>query len=165
MRTKLWLVLPLALASIALAQNAGVQGARGEGAARSEDGRVGKFRFEVKKSQRPGGEPVVGGNMRFESEPPTREGRHVLIEGRALRYAGRENVAEFGGPGIIVIRSGEHHVRHEGHWMSRVVDNRRPEAVRLRPDQFRIRFEVANSDVFYEFEGAVLRGDLAVHNR
>jgi hypothetical protein len=97
--------------------------------------------------------------------PTNTHARLVLIEGRAHRYAGHENVAEFGGEGVLVARTHEGPVRHHGHWVVRAADNRRPEGHRDRPDQFKIRFNIANSTGFYEFEGAVLRGDIVVRNR
>lgn len=168
MRKKLWLLLPLVVASIALAQNTNVQGARGEGAARSEDGRIGQFRFEVAKSVRPNGEPIIQGAMRFQSEVPGNAehlGRLILIEGRAARFAKAERVAEFGGPGVLVVKTRSETVRLEGRWSSRVVDNRGPLEARGTPDGFAIHFDVANSDRTYDFRGPVLRGDIVVYPR
>lgn len=167
MRAKLWLALPMIIASAALAQNAGIHGAKGEGAARSADGRIGRFLFDVEKRVRPNGEATVEGRIRFESEAAntTFDARHILIEGKALEYASRENVAEFGGRGMLVVRSRAGVTRHEGRFGCRVADNRDPRADNARPDGFRIRFNVANSDRVFEFDGAVLRGDLVVYHR
>lgn len=167
MRAKLWLAIPLIVASAALAQNAGVHGAKGEGAARTQDGRVGRFLFDVQKRIRPNGEATVDGRIRFESEAANTslDARHILIEGKAVEYGSRENVAEFGGPGLLVVRSRTGVTRHEGRFACRVVDNRNQNSDRNRPDAFRIHFNVANSDRVFEFEGAVLRGDIVVYHR
>ena len=165
MRNKLWAVIPLALASLAMAQNLGVVGAKGEGATRSEDGRAAKFNFDVKKVFRPNGSFEVGGRLRFETVKNDRDARHVLIEMQAREFGRNENIAEFAGPGVIVVRSGREVVRKEGRVSVRVVDNKRPNVNEGRPDQFGIRFNVANSDAFYNFVGPVLRGDLVVYAR
>jgi len=169
-RTRLFVLGPLVLATVALAQVAGVQGARGDGTARSEDGRIGRFTFDVKKVFLANGTTEVGGPLRFESEAPSTgsDGRHVLIEmERAHVFAKNENVAEFGGPARIVIRTRLETIRREGRIAVRVADNRRPIDPNLRrPDVLRIHFLVENSSgPFYAFDGHVGRGDIQVYER
>lgn len=169
MHKRFFLAIPLMVAALALAQNAGVVGAKGEGIARSEDGRTGKFAFQMAKATRPNGESKIEGRLRFESNVPNvgdRPGRHVVIEMGNARVLGKhENVVEFGGPGMIIVRTHDGVVRKEGRVSVRVQDRKRPDANRDRQDLFRIRFDVANSDGFYQFDGAVARGDIQVFMR
>jgi hypothetical protein len=169
--TRLLVVGPLVLATIALAQVAGVQGAKGEGAALSEDGRHARFAFDVKKVHLSNTTTEVGGRLRFESESPatnTHAARHVVIEmGRAHAFAKHENNAEFGGPATIVVRTRLETVRRHGRLAVSVQDNRRPTDPNLRPpDVIRLQFFTENSTgPFYSFAGKVGRGDIQVYAR
>lgn len=170
MRTKIGFIVLVSLGSIAFAQGPGVHVAKGEGAARTEDGRHGQFRFEAKKAVRPNGTSEVGGSLTFRSETPatpTQPARLVVIElPRVQRFGSTENVAEFGGPGVISIRTRQGVTRHQGKVGVRVEDNRRPtDPNQARPDVFGIKFEVPNTNHTYEFLGKVGRGDIAVQHR
>jgi hypothetical protein len=170
-RTRLFVLGPLVLATVALAQVAGVQGAKGEGAALSEDGRHAQFRFDVKKVHFQNGTSEVGGPLRFESESPatsSQGARHVVIEmDRAHVFAKRENVAEFGGPATIVVQTRLETIRRRGRLNVWVQDNRRPTDPNTdRPDVVRIQFFTENSTgPFYTFAGRVGRGDIQVYER
>jgi hypothetical protein len=169
MRKFIWAAISLALVSLALAQVVMLQGAKGEGAARAEDGRIGLFRFDVKKYFLASGRTEVDGPLRFESGPTatSHDPRHVVIEMAHARHFGKhENVAEFGGPGVMAIRTadGVHH--REGRVVVRVQDNRRPTDPNFEhPDTFAIKFYVTNTDIVFGFAGRVLRGDLMVYHR
>ena len=171
MRTRLFVLGPLVLATIALAQVAGVQGAKGEGAALSEDGRHARFAFDVKKVHLSNTTTEVGGHLRFESESPATSShgaRHVLIEmDRAHVFAKRENVAEFGGPATIVVRTRLETIRRQGRLNVWVQDNRRPtDPNNDHPDVIRLQFFTENSTgPFYTFAGKVGRGDIQVYER
>lgn len=162
-------LIPISLAALALAQNASVVGAKGEGAATSEDGRHGRFNFQMVKHTRPNGEFRIEGRLRFESLSPAENGhpaRHVVIEmGNARVLDKANNVVEFAGPGVIVVKSRGETVRHEGRVEVRVEDRRRQTDRRGRPDLFRIGFNFANSDRHYRFGGEVQRGDIEVFQR
>src|SRR6185503_10539850 len=170
-RTRVFVLGPLVLATVALAQVVGVQGAKGEGAALSEDGRHARFAFDVKKVHLSNTTTEVGGHLRFESESPatnTHAGRHVLIEmDRAHVFAKRENVAEFGGPATIVVRTRTETVERHGRLNVWVQDNRRPTDLNQRPpDVIRLQFFTVNSTgPFYTFAGKVGRGDIQVYER
>jgi hypothetical protein len=159
------------MASVALAQVVFVQGAKGEGAARSEDGVFGHFAFDVKKAIRSNHTFEVGGSLRFVSETPAttpHPSRRVVIEmPRAHVFGKSENVAEFGGPGVLHMRVGERTIERRGRVSVWVQDNRRPIEPNLRPpDVFRIRFFVeTNTAPFYGFAGKVHRGDIVVYSR
>lgn len=160
---------PLAFVALALAQNATVIGAKGEGLARSEDGRNGKFKFNMAKAARPNGAFRIEGQLRFESNvaPNTgNPGRHVVIEMGDAKQLSKENkVVEFGGPGVIVVRTRDGVVRHEGRVSVRVEDRRSVDQKLGMPDYFRIGFAVQNSDAFFRFDGKVVRGDILVFKR
>ena len=170
-RTRLLVLGPLVLATIALAQVAGVQGAKGEGAALSEDGRHARFGFDVKKVHLSNGTTEVGGHLRFESESPatnTHAARHVVIEmARAHVFAKDGHAAEFGGAATIVIRTRLETVRRHGRLKVSVQDNRRPIDPNLRPpDVIRLQFFTETSTgPFYAFGGKVARGDIQVYER
>ena len=169
--TRLFVIGPLVLATIALAQVAGVQGAKGEGAARSEDGRIGRFNFDVKKVFLSNGTSEVGGRLLFESEAlntGTHDGRHFVIEmERAHVFAKHENTAEFGGPATIVVRTRLETIRRHGRLAVGVADNRGPLDPNLRRhDVIRLHFFTENSTgPFYAFAGHVVRGDIQVYER
>lgn len=169
MQKRFFLAIPLMIATLALAQNASVVGAKGEGAAKAEHGRIGKFNFQMVKATRPNGESKIEGRLRFESISPAHGGnpaRHVVIEmGNARELGKTENVVEFAGPGVMVLKTRGETIRKEGRVAVRVQDRRRPEQERGRPDLFRIRFNIANSDGFYQLDGEVQRGDLQVFQR
>jgi hypothetical protein len=170
MRTKLWLALPIFIASTALAQGPGLHTAKGEGAAKNEEGRVGQFRFDVKKRVRQNGTSEVGGQLTFRIELPATANdpaRLVTINMPQARvYGSVEKVAEFAGPGLIEIKTRQNTARFQGKVSSRVEDNRRPTDPNWEhPDLFRIHFEFADSDRFYHFEGKVGRGDIVVAHR
>lgn len=170
-RTRLFVLGPLVLATIALAQVAGVQGARGDGTALSEDGRHGKFAFDVKKVHLKNGTSEVDGHLRFESESlatNTHAARHVVIEmAHAHVFAKHENVAEFGGAATIVIRTRLETIRRHGRLKVSVQDNRRPIDPNLRPpDVIHLQFFTETSTgPFYAFAGKVGRGDIQVYER
>lgn len=170
MRMKLWLALPVLLAGYAVAQGPGLHVAKGEGAAKNEAGRIGQFKFDVRKLVRPNGTSETGGQLVFRVELPATDSdpaRVVTIKmARAREYGSVENVAEFAGPGTIEIKTRQSTARFEGRVSSRVQDNRRPTDPNWEhPDLFRIHFNFADSDRFFHFEGKVGRGDIAVAHR
>jgi hypothetical protein len=155
------------MVSLALAAQAGVvQGAHGQGAARTADNRVGEYDFEVQKATR-GSETRLGGRLMFASSSLVNNQRvQVRINLRqlmALDTAG--NVCEFGGTAVMLVRTagGAHEIR--GNIQVRVQDNRNREHPNGEPDKFRIHFQQHEGNLTYDFDGKTTRGDLSVFRR
>lgn len=164
---KLMIVLSVAVASLALAQHAGVAGAKGRGIAVNSDHLHGSFNFEIRKAVRPNGESAVDGKFVWEARIPS-SGRAVRIEMPECReFAKDGETAAFGGPAVMVVmRENERH-RFEGSLVVRVGDfkakNSRP--LTERRDRISVSFRAHNSDVTYHFDGAVRDGDIEVWMR
>ncbi len=164
---KLMIVSSVVLASVALAQNAGVAGAKGRGVAANGDGLKGAFNFEVKKAVRPNGSSEVGGKFVWEARIPATNTSVRIEMPKCREFAKNENVAEFGGPAVMVVKRNGESKRFEGPLNVRVVDNRPPNAPPNSDarDRIRLGFRAANSDLTYQFEGLVREGDIEVWMR
>lgn len=164
---KLMIVSSVIIASVALAWDASVGGAKGRGVAVNADGLRGAFNFEVKKATRANGEPEVGGKFVWEARVPATNTSIRIEMPRCREFGANERVAEFGGPAVMVVKRGNESKRFEGPLAVRVVDDRpknAPPSSELR-DKIRINFRALRSDVTYNFEGLVREGDIEVWRR
>lgn len=155
--------LVVAACAIALAVDAVLMGARGQGAARSEDHREGMFRFHVTKlTTTP---PRFGGD--FVIEIRGRDARRVSITMRHLRglQVGGPNhdVCEFGGPAVLRVATPTGVEAIEGLLNVRVQDNHERDGEGR--DTLRLEFHRPNANFQYAFAGPVLRGDIDVFVR
>ncbi|MBX3118259.1 MAG: hypothetical protein KF784_04280 [Fimbriimonadaceae bacterium] len=164
---KLMIVLSVVLASLALAQHAGVAGAKGRGVAVNNDQLHGSFNFEVRKAMRRNGEPVVDGKFVWEARIPSNNTAVRIEMPECREFAKDGDTAAFGGPAVMVVmRNNERH-RFHGPLVVRVGDfkakNSRPNSDRR--DKISVSFRANESDVTYHFEGAVREGDIEVWMR
>lgn len=141
---------------------------RGRGVAENAEGKKGEFNFEAAKSTR-NNVAVVRGNFSFSTGTP--DGPRVTIRGNVNRLARNGNVAEFGGEGVIVVRTAQGQRETRGRFSVRVQDNKLPTntdpaAVK---DTFAVRFATPQNADFFGWGGnanngfaQVIRGDIAV---
>lgn len=166
MLKKLFVLVAVALVAFAVAQsNAIVEGAKGQGVARSQDNRFGEFDFHVVKAVN-AGQVRLEGRLAFASlnNSTTQPQVHIRL-GRLEALATHNNLCEFAGAGVMVVRrpGGVHEIR--GRVSCVVQDNRDPRSPSNTPDAFKIRFVSPTSTFTYEFSGLVGRGDIQVFRR
>lgn len=154
-------VIGLAIVAVAaMAQGTFVDGTHGIGHARTANGRVGAFRFELARFIREG-QPRIGGNWWFTNAAQTASERFEinLLRLGGLNVAG--HVAEFGGRAVLFRMTSTGPVRREGNLTGRVEDRKLPGGTG-DPDKYRFRFVADNSGPVIEFDGLVTDGDIVV---
>ncbi|NUL82774.1 MAG: hypothetical protein HUU60_08650 [Armatimonadetes bacterium] len=138
--------------------------AHGRGTAMSENNRRGEFDFTAMK-QVCGDVTRIGGNLSFVEMASNVTGRHVEIRLPNVReFHSDGNVAEFSGPGVMILRTRDGLRRFEGIVHARVQDNRRPGGAG-KPDTITLRFVGNSANAAYSFAGSVGRGDIVVGQR
>lgn len=169
MKKSLYLVLPLAaMAVVALAQPVIIAATHGRGVAENADGKRAEFRFEARKAN-VDGTVRTGGNFEFSTAVGTtaQNSRRIMIRTREIAQLGATiPVAEFSGPGVMVIRNANGRTEEV---RGRVEVMVRDEVIPGQPnpnneaDDIRVRFVRPNStnDPFV-WEGSVKRGDIVV---
>ncbi len=159
--------IPVALfAAIAIAQPAPIAATHGRGVAENADGKRAEFRFEVRKADF-NGTVRTNGNIEFNTAVGTAaSARRITIRTREIMNLGvNGNVAEFGGPGVMVIRNSNGRVEEvRGRITVRVQDDVVPGQPNPNNDNddFKITFARQNSTAPYIWEGMVKRGDIVV---
>lgn len=165
----LWICV-LLFAVGASAQMVTIKGSSGWGTARSEDDKLGVFRYEVKQVTRNDtGAQVVEGFFHFTTvNPQTRiEVKIDLVKPISYEQSITDvgKVAEFKGPAVLSARTPQGGRRVVGHLAVRVQDNRPPNAQQGKPDVIALRFVPRDSGRAFEFEGKVVRGDILIFER
>lgn len=154
----------VAAATFALA-GAYVLYAEGRGKARTSDGRVGGFQFNVRKGVN--GDVVRKvGTLTLECNDPRAIGnvRIYMRELRELTVDG--NLARFTGPGSIRFKTQSGQViERAGIVTASARDNRKPTGPVEPRDRITVHFQASETDLTYSFEGNVFDGDLAVGRR
>ncbi len=151
----------IGVAALALAQGVVLMGARGQGAAVSEDHRRAEIRVDVRKlTSNP---PRMGGNFSVVINGPDAPlVRIELRELRGLRVGGdHHNICEFGGQAVFTVRTPQGLQHRPGALHVRVADNTGAH----QPDQIHLEFTPAASNDTYRFAGTVRRGDINVYIR
>jgi hypothetical protein len=153
----------LSLATLALAANA-VLGSEGLGAARSQDGRIGRFDYRVVKSVKEE-HTFFEGRFRFE-QVGTETVRPALIQmGQPRAIDVVDNICRFAGPGTMTVpdgHGGRLTVRGAVHCVAADVrTHEHPEG----HDRIEVRFESFEHNITYGFAGLVGHGDLVVFTR
>ncbi len=144
----------------AFAQGTFVEGARGLGRARSADGKIGYFRFEVARLTN-GTETGIRGSWSFTNAATNPSERFEINLVRLAVLGVQGNVAELGGRAVLVKMGPNGAIRKEGYLMSRVEDRKQPK-VAGDPDKYKFRFVGDNGGPLIEFDGLVTDGDLIV---
>jgi hypothetical protein len=154
------LVLTLLVAIPALALAALILNAHGRGAARSEDGRIGHFNFNVTKTIN-GTQITRSGKFVLENtDPETRNGVRIFM--RELRdMTIEERVARFQGPGSIRWVTREGRVVEKSGSVRVLARDTRREGTGL-PDRIAVTFLSESPHFTYAFEGNVTDGDVVV---
>jgi hypothetical protein len=153
----------VALAAIALAVD-GVTGSEGQGTARTQDGRVGNFRYRAVKITR-GEHTGYDGTLRFQ-QVANEHGRAALIEmGKPAGVEVTGNICRFRGPGSLTAVDNTGHRRTIRGMVAVMATDIRTHAHPDGHDLFAIHFTNADHNVTFDFEGAVGTGDLVVFTR
>lgn len=172
MLRKIAIAAAMVMATVVLAQGLALIGARGQGAAVSEDHRVAEFRFHVSKlTSQP---PRLSGE--FNVHIGGRDHRNVSIELRNVRNVAvggdRRNVCEFQGGAVMRVRTHQGVETVEGILSVRVVDAARRDDDSVsdgedhdRPDLIQLTFRKPNTNIEYNFAGRVREGDIDVFVR
>jgi hypothetical protein len=161
---KLGTVGLIAVAALAVAQGVVLMGARGQGAAVSEDHRRAEFRMDVHKlTSVP---PRLAGNFSATVNGPEMRQVHIeLRELRGLQVSGtNRNICEFGGRAVLTVRTPQGLQHKPGALHVRVADNASSPGANT-PDLIRILFTPDGSTETYRFAGAVRHGDIKVYIR
>lgn len=164
----------LALVIAAYAQPTPVAFANGRGIAQNAEGRRAEFGFEAAKFEGSTG-PVVRGNFNFAIPGPNNT-RMVGVRCRVERLTRNGDLAEFGGPGVLVRRTANGNFEEvRGIVQVRVEDKkaRNNDDPAAPKDTFAVRVMGPNSTVAFAWGQAsntagwaqVVRGDIAVGPR
>ena len=162
---KLTGVLMLCCASMALAQNITREGVRGVGIAESEEGKIARFSMIANKTTS-GERTFIAGSLELIIiERNSRRGVAVVLP-MVKRLAVTGHRAEFGGPGVLIVTEGRNLRRIPGHVAVAAADLGVPTDDTDDADIIRVHFTPQNPDGReFHFEGALERGDIAVHPR
>lgn len=151
----------VAVATIAAAALADilVQGARGYGGAKAQDGRYAAFEFGAAKKTASDGTTTTDGAF-YLRQLATPDRPEITLKARVKRLGVEDNTALFSGPGVMLVGSRE----VKGQVVCGVADNKDADETSTTRDTIRARF-VVDGTVRYSFAGPVLRGDIAVGER
>lgn len=146
----------------AFAQAEGINGAAGKGIANNQKEQSARFDFRVGESRQsnPKGSfsITVGGE-----DLPSRV--HIDLK-RIANLESGEKRAQFGGLAVLIVNRNGQPQRIEGRLQVTVFDITGPnESGESRPqrDRIKVEFRANNSDLTFDYEGFVNRGDIKVH--
>jgi hypothetical protein len=161
--TRIGVVLVAALASMALAQSLAMRLAEGRGFAENQQGQRAEFDFRVVKVGQ-GEQFRLDGHFRGAFLAPDHPGVRIHMP-RARLLEVDQNLAHFGGPGVLLVRTATGVEEVRGQVRVAVADNRPPNGTLGHPDRLRVRFEPIAGTQEFLFEGVVRRGDIVVRTR
>ncbi|MBX7134987.1 MAG: hypothetical protein K1X67_20150 [Fimbriimonadaceae bacterium] len=152
-------LLGMALATFAMAQEGPLFGTVGRATLTNRDGAKAQVAFEVGSAA----DGTLRGKLEFASITTRASDRIVRLSlVRPARLVVEGHTATFSGPGVLIVRTPTGETRVQGVIDCRVDDNRRPVAPSNTPDRMAIRFASPTSNATYQFEGVAYPGDLRV---
>lgn len=173
---KILLAAFVAVSALTYAQRDGggdknfIAGTHGQGVAMTKEKRRAEFGFRVHKILNKENKEVTMGEFNFhQGGNPGGEIRPAGINLRGIgRLAVDGNTARFGGKAILMTVKDGKRIEIKGEAVIVVMDNKKPGeggGEGQRNDFIKVHFKAADSDLTFDFEGAVGRGDLVVRKK
>ncbi|MBS1704281.1 MAG: hypothetical protein JST40_00290 [Armatimonadetes bacterium] len=167
---KQWMtVFALGFAVFGIAQEAGrgdvLAVTHGKVGMLSRDGRRAQADFEVVKVKTEKGDVVVRGRFRFE-QPATDKTPKTVIEMGPFANLGVDGTkARFGGRAVLIVHTQNGPRKVNGEAVVNVNDLKHPNETKEIKDVLEIHFKAKETDLTFDFGGAVQRGDLVVREK